>query len=213
LRRATPARPAFDASSGDVVLIEAAQQGNLDAFNFLVERHERAVYTLCFRMLGGQAEAEDAAQDTFIRAWQAVGTFKGVGFRPWLLRIATNRCYDRLRTLSRHRTTSLRSEDDDAEIDLPDPDTASDLPAQAERRELSILLQEALDHLPVDQRIAIVLCDVQQYTYEEAAGIAGVPAGTLKSRASRGRERLRLYLRSLPESRELFEHIGRSFDE
>lgn len=207
-RQKKAALPIFDESSDDDSLVAAAQAGRVDAFNLLVIRHERPVYNVTYRMMGNTAEAEDITQDTFLKAWQAIDSFKGGVFRPWLLRIATNRCYDRLRALSRHPVGSLTGEDDDPDIDLPD-EGGNDPVAISERLDLSEALQQALDALQADQRLAIVLCDVQHYSYEDAAAIAGVPAGTIKSRVSRGRERLRRLLRERKEIRELVQAPGR----
>jgi RNA polymerase sigma-70 factor (ECF subfamily) len=212
-RRSTSQSGEVDQSSGDEELVRAAQGGNLQAYNILVTRHERSVFNLCYRMLGSTAEAEDAAQDTFLKAWQAIASFKGGVVRPWLLKIATNRCYDRLRSLSRQPVDPLSGDDDTSELAIPDPDASLDPQMRAERLELSQVLQQALDALPPDQRVAVILCDVHRYSYEEAAEIAGIPAGTIKSRASRGRERLRLHLRQQPETRELLRSFGRFSDE
>ncbi len=200
--------PRFDESADDDSLIAAAQAGRVDAYNLLVVRYERSVYNLTYRMMGNVADAEDIAQDTFLKAWQAIDSFKGGVFRPWLLRIATNRCYDRLRSLSRNPVWSLTIEEDESELDIPDED-GNDPVAISERLDLSEALQQALDALPADQRLAVILCDIQHYSYDEAAAIAGVPAGTIKSRVSRGRERLRRLLRERTEIRELVQAPGR----
>lgn len=212
-RRPAPAEPAVSENSDDETLMLAAQTGNLDAYNILVVRHQRAVFNLCLRILGSVAEAEDATQDTFLKAWQAAASFKGGVVRPWLFRIATNRCYDALRSSARHPTGSLSGDEDEADTAIPDPDDLVNPLAQAERHETSAMLQEALDRLPADQRIAVILCDVQRFSYEEASQITGAPAGTVKSRAFRGRERLRQILKAQPETRELLSGPGRSSNE
>jgi RNA polymerase sigma-70 factor, ECF subfamily len=212
--RRTPATASpVSEQSDDETLLFAAQGGDLDAYNILVARHQRAVFNLCYRILGSTAEAEDATQDTFLKAWQAAKTFKGGVVRPWLFRIATNRCYDALRSSARHPTDSLSGDDDGADTAIPDSDTMVNPLAQVEQRELSVLLQAALDLLPSDQRVAVILCDVQRFTYDEASQITGAPAGTMKSRAFRGRERLRQILRAQPETRELFADQGRFSNE
>jgi RNA polymerase sigma-70 factor (ECF subfamily) len=189
----------------DERLIAAAQQGNLDAFNDLVTRHERAVYSVCFRLLRDSAAAEDAAQDTFIRAWGAVDSFRGGMVRPWLLRIATNRAYDILRS----KNWSL-----DAELFESEPEWTTQGQSEAPdnfatRTELAQFLETALGQLPDDQRVAIVLSDVQGYGYEDIANMTGVAVGTVKSRISRGRSALRALLREDTSNRELFERFIR----
>ena len=87
--------------------ILAAQQGDLDAFNNLVETYQRQVYSLAFRMLGSSAAAEDAAQDAFISSFKNIRAFRGGSFKSWLLRIAANACYDQMRSSKRHGGSSL----------------------------------------------------------------------------------------------------------
>ncbi|CAN5739176.1 sigma-70 family RNA polymerase sigma factor [soil metagenome] len=212
-RRPATTEPSTVQTADDETLMLSAQGGDLDAYNMLVIRHQRAVFNVCYRILGSTAEAEDAAQDTFLKAWQAAKSFKGGVVRPWLFRIATNRCYDVLRSSARHPTDSLSGDEDHLDQDLPDSDELVNPLMQVERRETSVLLQEALDRLSADQRIAVILCDVQRFSYEEASQIIGVPPGTVKSRAFRGRERLRQSLGSDPESRELLAGEGRFSNE
>jgi len=193
----------------DERLIRAAQGGNLDAFNDLVTRHERAVYSVCLRLLRDQAAAEDAAQDTFIRAWGAIETFRGGVVRPWLLRIATNRAYDVIRSRNRRPTRSL-----DAELFESEPEWTTQAHSEgpesyAGRTELARYLDQALAQLPEDQRTAIVLSDVQGYGYEDIANVTGVAIGTVKSRISRGRSALRTLLKQDEANRELFERFVR----
>ena len=210
---AAPTQPAAPAADADERLVRAAQRGELASFNALVARHERDVFNVCLRILRDPAGAEDAAQDTFIKAWAAIDSFHGGPVRPWLLRIATNRCYDILRARGRRPATSLDAEPFEVEPAWssqaaadPDPETA------ALRGELGVYLERALATLPEDQRIAILLADVQGCAYDEVAAITGVAAGTVKSRISRGRARLRQALRDDPACGELFEQYSRLID-
>ncbi len=197
----------------DERLLRAAQRGELASFNALVGRHERAVYAVCLRILRDVPSAEDATQDTFIKAWQAVAGFRGGMVRPWLLRIATNRCYDVIRARGRRPADSL-----DAETFEVEPSWTSQTPAGedpetfATRAELSARLERALASLPDDQRTTIVLADVQGYGYEDVATITGVAVGTVKSRVSRARARLRDALRDDPACAELLARYGRLSD-
>jgi RNA polymerase sigma-70 factor, ECF subfamily len=210
-RRAESSHPPL-AERTDAELLAAAAHGDLDAFDVVVERHQRAVFNVCYRLLGSMPEAEDATQETFVRAWQAARRFQGAAVRQWLTRIATNHCLDRLRSSARHPTNSLDDADDDdgAAPELADPSGAVNPASHAERNELSDALMRALAALPSDQRVAVVLCDIQQIPYEEASRLTGVPAGTLKSRAWRGRERLRDHLSRHPATRELVRPESRS---
>jgi RNA polymerase sigma-70 factor (ECF subfamily) len=201
------------ASLEDERLIRAAQTGNLNAFNDLVERHQRAVFNVCLRLLRDPGLAEDAAQDTFIRAWGALESFRGGLVRPWLLRIATNRAYDMLRSRARRPASSLDAELFESEPEWTPQSIHEHPESHAARTELSIHLERALALLPDDQRTAIVLSDVQGYGYDEISEITGVAVGTVKSRISRGRARLREALRENAEQRELFERYVRLLGE
>ena len=214
-RRAVPPAPSTTGGNGEATdederLIRAAQRGDLDAFNQLVDRHQRTVFNVCLRLLRDVALAEDATQDTFLRAWSAVDRFHGGAVRPWLLRIATNRAYDLLRAKARRPTDSLDLDLEEAAppwASLAAPGESPD--AFAVRTELSVALEQALATLPDDQRLAIILTDIHGYGYDEVAAIAGVPVGTVKSRVSRGRARLRDELKRDPTKQELFARLLR----
>ena len=198
----------------DERLVIAAQGGDLTAFNALVTRHERAVYALCYRMLRETTAAEDAAQDTFVKAWASLRSFRGALFRPWVLRIATNRCYDVLRARGRRPADSLDAELVEVEPRWTSQSTDNEHPeAFAARSELSGALERALSSLPDDQRVVMILSDVHGHSYDEIADILGVAIGTVKSRISRSRSRLREILISDPEARELFERFVRHYDD
>lgn len=195
----------------DERLMAAAREGDLNAFNQIVERHERAVFGVCLRLLRDVTHAEDASQDTFIRAWNAMGSFRGGLVRPWLLRIATNRAYDILRARARRPSTSLDAEAFEIEPSWTSQITSDDTPeVYAARAELSVHLEQALAVLPDDQRLAIILSDIQGYSYDDIAEIANVAVGTIKSRISRGRTRLRDELSRDTARRELFDRFVRS---
>src|SRR6476620_1881357 len=139
--------------------IEAAQRGNLGAFNDLVTAYESRVYNLCYRMLGQADAAADATQDTFLSAYQAIGRFRGGSFKAWVLRIASNACYDQLRRRQRRPTQSLDAmmDDPDNPVDFPSPDRSTDPENRALSNELSREITRALADLPEDQRLALVL--------------------------------------------------------
>jgi RNA polymerase sigma-70 factor (ECF subfamily) len=199
-----------DANRHDEQLVQQAQSGDLDAFNELVVRHERSVYGVCLRLLRDPTQAEDATQDAFIRAWSAIDSFHGGLVRPWLLRIATNRTYDILRAKTRRPAQSLDAQTYEIEPEWTSQAASAEHPeAFASRSELSAHLEQALGELPEDQRLAIILSDVQGYAYEDIAEVMGVAVGTVKSRISRGRSRLRAMLQEDTGDRELLERFGR----
>jgi RNA polymerase sigma factor (sigma-70 family) len=182
--------------------LEAARHGDLDAFNWLVLRYQTRVYNLCYRMLSDPDAAADATQEAFLSAWRAMPRFKGDQFRTWLLRIATNACLDVLRSRKRHPTQSIDgwnpgdgSEEATEPLPLADLDPSIDPERQVLRAETVAAIQLGLDTLPDEQRIALVLVDVQGLSYDEAAAVTGANLGTVKSRINRARSRMRDFLR------------------
>ena len=191
--RSEPVSAVVSEVGGDEALILEAQAGSLEAFNRLVRRHERAVYNVALRLVGTVMAAEEVTQDTFMRAYGALERFRGGDFRPWLLRIATNRAYDELRRRKR-APGSFEELTYEPEVEWSTLTSVEEPDARAERLELARVLEEALAQLPTDQRVAVVLSDVQGYDYVEIAAITGVPYGTVKSRLSRARSKLRTLL-------------------
>lgn len=193
-------RSLADLSDGE--LIARAQLSDLDAFNHLVTRHQSAVYSVALRYMRAPDLADDVTQDTFLRAYRAIDTFNnngGIGFRSWLLRIASNRALDILRAQRRRPADSLDAALDDEESSWS-PEDPSETPLQfAERGDLAQHLEWALGQLSPDQRIVIILSDIQGHSYEEIADITGVAPGTVKSRLHRGRARLREVLQDAGE--------------
>lgn len=179
-------------------LVEAGQRGDVEAFNQLVRTYEGRVYNLCYRMLGDADAAADVTQDTFISAYRNLNRFRGGLFRSWLFRIATNACYDALRARKRRPSVSLNAtsdvEDDAPAFDIADSAESPD--DFALRRELSAAIQRGIEQLPEDQRIVVILSDVQGLAYEEIAEVTNTNLGTVKSRLSRARARLRDILRA-----------------
>lgn len=179
-------------------LVGEAQRGNVESFNALVRQYESRVYNLCYRMLGDGDSAADAAQDAFFSAFRNLRSFRGGSFRSWMLRIATNTCYDVLRARKRRPTTSLDIDGDDADesspLQIADSGEAPD--DFALRRELAGAIQRALDTLPEEQRLVVILSDIQGLAYEEIAEVMSANLGTVKSRLSRGRARLRDVLKA-----------------
>jgi RNA polymerase sigma-70 factor (ECF subfamily) len=177
-------------SLDDASLVARARSGDLAAFNALVETHQDCVYGLCLRILASTQAAEDVTQDAFLSAYRRIETFRGGVFRAWLLRIAANACTDELRRRGRRPQISLdQASADGFPIDRAD---GSESPEDSVLRgELSRHIQAGLMTLPIDQRAVVVFCDIQGLTYEEIAEALGVSLGTVKSRLSRGRARLR----------------------
>lgn len=210
-RRARNADPPPDpVVDQDERLIFAAARGDLDAFNQLVARHERSILNVCWRMLGNLPEAEDATQDALIKAWTNAKSFKGGAVRPWLLRIATNTCYDALRAKGRRPTGSLDAQEFETEPDWSTQSNPVDPVRFAETGDLSRMLESALAQIPDEQRLAVTLCDIQGLPLAEAAEVMSISLGTVKSRLFRGRAKLRDLITSSPAGRELLLQGDRS---
>ncbi|MBU0493280.1 MAG: sigma-70 family RNA polymerase sigma factor [Chloroflexi bacterium] len=180
-------------------LIAASQKGDTAAFNQLVWAYQERAYNLAYRMLGHPDQAADATQDAFFSAYRAIKGFRGGSFRAWILRIVSNACYDQLRRKQRRPTTSL-----DALFTATDeyplsPSIGDGPEEQVLRRELWETVGAGLQTLPPDQREAVILRDIQGLDYDEIAQVTQVSLGTVKSRISRGRARLRDYLQQRPE--------------
>lgn len=207
---ATSAPPASPEALDDEALVRRAQAGDLDAFNQLVVRHERPVFNVALRLLRDVGLAEDATQDAFIRAWQNIGSFQTGSVRSWLYKIATNRAYDMLRASARRPAGSLEAEMVEIEPIWSAGGAGEESPdAHALRRELSIYLERALISLPDDQRMVVMLVDVQGLDYHEVADAMGIALGTVKSRLSRARAKIRQALADDTQARELFERYLR----
>ena len=171
-------------------LVKAAQKGDVEAFNQLVRFYQDRIFSLAARILGEADSAEDITQNTFMTAYLNLPRFRNGSFRSWIYRIATNACYDELRRHKRYPVLSLEHEDDAEERLLPlyDFQGQSILPEkEVERHELEQAIQLALSQLDVDRRAAVVLVDLQELTYQEAAQVLRIPVGTVKSRLARGR--------------------------
>jgi RNA polymerase sigma-70 factor (ECF subfamily) len=203
-RRAAQApSPPDPRAEQDERLIFAAARGDLDSFNALVTTHERSVLNLCWRMLGTLPDAEDATQDTFIKAWTNAKSFKGGAVRPWLFRIATNTCYDVLRAKGRKPAGSLDALEFESEPDWSTQSDPVDPVTFAETGDLGRMLEAALAQIPDEQRLAVTLCDIQGLALAEAAEVMDTSLGTVKSRLFRGRAKLRDLLVTSPAGKEL----------
>jgi RNA polymerase sigma-70 factor (ECF subfamily) len=178
-------------------LIQSAKSGDHEAFNRLVLAYQDMVYNHAYAILGGSDSAEDAVQESFIKAFRGLNGYRGGSFRAWLLRITTNTCYDELRRSNHRQDVDDWQVGEDGEeyelLDLlPSPELSPD--AQLEQSELMAAIQRGLQRLPVEYRAAAIIVDVLGFDYAEAAASLGVPVGTVKSRLARARQGLRQHL-------------------
>lgn len=172
--------------------ITAAQKGDQSAFEALVRLYEKRVLALTCRMCRNPADAEEAAQEAFLSAWQGLPFFRGdSSFSTWLYRLASNACVDVLRREGRHQS-SVSLDDEDAALDLPDHSLSPH--DEAERSELRRHIEEGLSALPPDYRQVLILRELHQRSYDEISEILSLDIGTVKSRINRGRKRLRKIL-------------------
>ncbi len=180
-------------------LIKQAQKGDVTAFNRLVLHYQEMAYNVAYRIMGGPQAAEDMTQDAFISAYKSLNKFRGGSFKSWLMRIVTNRCYDELRKHKRRPQSSLDelTEENESPAFLR---SSNDSPEKHQQRvELAQAIEDCLDGLPDDQRITAVLCDIEGYDYKEIAHITSSTLGTVKSRISRARGKLRDCLQGVME--------------
>lgn len=187
------------ANHSEEQLIQRAAKGDGAAFSELMAQHESRMYAVTLRMCANREDAQDCLQDAMLRIYRAIGSFKGQSaFSTWIYRITMNTCLDELR---RRKSRSASSLDTLLESGWS-PADEDDVPERhAIASEQRRTIDQAISQLPEDMRAAVVLRDIQGFTYDEIADMLGANIGTVKSRISRGRERLRQILR---ENAELF---------
>lgn len=194
---------AVGVSSAETGLVARMKAGERAAFEELIESYQSLVYGLAYRLLNDPEEARDATQETFLKAYRHIGAFRGeCGLKTWLYRMAVNQASNHRRWWRRRRQRETVS------LDAPHGDTSATLgehiPANGRSpeqvalgRERQRLLLVALDALKHDYRVAVVLRDIEELSYEEIAATLDVPVGTVKSRIARGREELRKRLQEM----------------
>ncbi|WP_246394715.1 RNA polymerase sigma factor SigE [Corynebacterium anserum] len=165
-----------------------AGQGDMPTWAELVEQHADSVYRLAYRLTGNQHDAEDLTQDTFMRVFRSLKTYRPGTFEGWLHRITTNLFLDMVRHRSTIRMEALPDDYDRIAGNQPDPENAFEL------NNLDPALEKALDQLSPDFRVAVVLCDGLGMSYDEIAQTLGVKMGTVRSRIHRARAQLRAML-------------------
>ena len=174
--------------------IEAARHGDQEAFGHLVTLYEKRVFALTLRMCKNPADAEEAAQEAFLAAWQGLPFFRGdSSFSTWLYRLVSNACIDLLRREGRHSAAAGPSlNDEEAAVEIAD--SAPSPQSLAERAELKQQIEAGLAALPDEYRSVLVLREIHQRSYQEISDILSLDLGTVKSRINRGRKQLRKFL-------------------
>lgn len=174
-------------------IVQRARQGDKAAFEWLVNTYQDRVYSLTLRMCGNEDDAFDLSQDAFIKAWKGLESFRfDSAFSTWLFRLATNVCLDFLRSKKRRPVISLTvADDEDEETQFDIPDTRPNPEEAAILSEDRAALKEALGALDPDSRNIIILRVINDLSYEQIADILGIQVGTVKSRLSRARQKLK----------------------
>ncbi len=186
-------------------LIEAARQGDRDAFGALVDMHKQTIFHVCLSHVRNEDEAMDLVQDTFLKAFTRLETFRpGSNFRAWMCRIAANGSIDKLRRRKTWRSTEIDDRLDASTFNEGRAPAVSSWGRttpmeEASQNELGQRLMAALDELPESMRQCVLLCDVQGYSYAEIAEELDIPKGTVMSRLFYARKRLQEMLQEFRE--------------
>jgi RNA polymerase sigma factor (sigma-70 family) len=202
----SPAEPAVSvrsAPNADEVaearaLVRQAQDGDLDAYDQLVRKHQDRIYGLCYHMTSNHEDAHDLAQDSFVKAWQALKSFKGdSSFYTWVYRIAVNTCLNHLKS-RRNRTPHLSLNDLDINPEN-DPDLVALVSNRTPRRDIGLgelqrRLNEAILKLSEEHRAVVTMHDIQGMPHDEIAEVLGVNPGTVRSRLFYARQQLQAWL-------------------
>ncbi|MEW6212044.1 MAG: sigma-70 family RNA polymerase sigma factor [Acidobacteriota bacterium] len=189
--------------SHEAGLIARLRARDLEAFEELVAHFERPIYSLCYRLLGDAEDARDAAQETFLKVYRGIAGFRAEsGLKTWIYRIAVNQAMNQQRWWRRrHRdeTISLDLSRGDADTtlgnDLPSRTASPEQTAISSEREGRIMM--ALGEIKAEYRVALILREIEELSYEEIAETLGISIGTVKSRIARGREELRRRVKDL----------------
>jgi RNA polymerase sigma-70 factor (ECF subfamily) len=169
------------------VLLERARAGDARAFEDLARQAEAGLFRHVLRIVGTTSEAEDVVQDALFSAWRSIGAFQGGSFRAWLFRIATNRSIDLIRARRRRGELPLEPAEGE-EVEWAEPvSEGPDPPEIASRSEALAFVEAALAQVAPEQRVALMLRDVEGFSYEEIAQITATEIGTVKSRIHRAR--------------------------
>lgn len=184
-------------NADEQLLLKQASRGDAQAFEQLMRTHEGRMYAVALRMCGNREDALDCVQEAMLRVYRAMGSFKGQSsFATWIYRITMNTCLDELRRRKVRTSSSLDALLDAGWAPTDEEDTPEKHSIASEQRRT---IEQAIAALPEDMRAAIVLRDVQGFSYDEIANMLSANVGTIKSRISRGREKLRETLIKQPE--------------
>ncbi|MBQ6289496.1 MAG: RNA polymerase sigma factor [Clostridia bacterium] len=173
----------------DELLLRKAQRGDPEAFEQLITPLEQLIWRICWHYTGNRESAEDCGQETMIRIWRSLDSYRGdCALESWVYRIAANCCMDYLRKKKRDKSVSMEPmQEQGFDPADPSPGTEEQVVAADEQKRL----REAITMLPEDQREALIMTQLEKVPYEEAARLLGVSEGTIKSRVNRAKARLK----------------------
>jgi RNA polymerase sigma-70 factor (ECF subfamily) len=180
----------------DSALVRSFQAGDKAAFDKLVLKHKDRIFNLCFRFLGDYQEANDSAQEVFVKAYRSLKGFRfESAFGTWLYRIAVNTCKNKVKSLDYRYAKKMVHLDNPGAVQdahgLEISDETQSPLAELEKKERMELIQRAIESLPPEQKTVVILRDIQGLPYDDIADITGYGLGTVKSRLSRARLELR----------------------
>jgi len=190
----------------DEQIVESVRAGDTEAFRYLVERHQNMVYGMLLRLVNDPDSAEELAQETFVRAYRSLSSFRGdARFSTWLVQIAIHAARDRQRGKKRRKIVSLSELEErrGQEAKLEETRSAFDPLAELSESEFNTRLQKGLERLPEDYREVFVLRHLEELGYEQIAALTKSSVGSLKVRSHRARKLLREFLRERPDPRSL----------
>lgn len=190
-------------SENELIIIDKAINGDIKSFEVLIKKHQKFAYNVALKYLKDPNEAEDVTQEALIKAFKYLKNFnKNAKFSTWLYRIVINTCKDELRKNKNNQNNLSLNNEDDYVNELED-ETYEPL-KHAENEELGKNLQKAINQLDINYKDVIILCDMKDYSYQEISNILEIPLGTVRSRISRGR----LKLRKIVNEMELFAQMN-----
>jgi RNA polymerase sigma-70 factor (ECF subfamily) len=174
----------------DIYYIESVKKGNIQAFSFLVEKYQRMIYTLALKLMKKPEEAEELAQDTFVKAYQKIDSYEGKSkFSTWLYTIAYNSCISELRK----RRIEFKSLDD-RQVTAEDEQKMNDYYRETKKEDQEKYLNMALEKLPEDDQVLVTLYYYENQSMDEISSITGLTVSNIKVKIHRARKRMQLLL-------------------
>ncbi|MCX7842764.1 MAG: sigma-70 family RNA polymerase sigma factor [Clostridia bacterium] len=189
-------------SDSERLLLEKAKNGDVEAFEKLIEGSQKRVFNVALRMLGNHDDASEISQEVFIKVFKSIGSFKGnSSFSTWIYKITVNLCLDELRKRKNSRVISLdetiKIKDEEVRMQIEDDGPSPDV--EVEKRAIRQVVTQAIEKLSDEHKVVVILRDIQGFSYDEIAKLINCPEGTVKSRINRARQSLKEILRGKKE--------------